>query len=271
MLQSLQSLHKTFYDSRFYCELARSWKGIGFGFLLVISAVNLLQLSYYLHEPYTAIKANGPSIIASLPSLEIANGKISSDADHPVKIKLVNEVEKQGPFFILFDTTQELTDRDATMKKMKAEGLLLLIHSNALVMYSPAENALEIYKSSDMKNAKIGHDDWKKLGDVLASMFLPGVLFFSFLMFLFGHLLTAFLGAIVIFIVSPLFKTGFDLASAMRVASAAKVPVVVVFLVATPHQTAQILLWFGFAMFGLFSVKQGCKKDTVALPPNGLA
>jgi hypothetical protein len=272
MRHYLNNLHKTFYDSCFYWTLAKKWTGIGLGFLIIVSTLNVFTTAIESYQPYLKIKEVFPQTILALPEIESKNGKFTVAANKPVLVPLIDPEPTNRTYSVLFDTSQELTDRDATMKKMQNERLITILYSNAFVLYSPGDGQMEVRMANEIQDGKMTRENWEKLAKILESPFLPfvaGLLAFIFL--LLSHIISAFLGAIVIFVVSPLFKISIDVGAAMRIASAAKVPVACVFLIVTPFQTAQILLWFGFAVFGLFSVKQGCKIDGEASPPNGLA
>lgn len=256
MLETLKNLHKTFYDSRFYRDLVFKWTGFGFGFLLVISVVNTGQLVVMIAEPYKIFMQEREAIFNSLPEIEIRNGKILSQNETPQTISIMQGIEG-GPIRIIIDTKSEMTDEAATAKQMEAEQILAIVNSNAVSLYNPADKQLEVKKASDMPNNKITHEKWDEISKMLASGFMPATIFFVFCINLMGYLITGVLGAILLLVICPLFKTNLNFQAAMRLSSAAKVPVAVVFLVVMPQLTLQALLWFGFAVFGLFSAKKG--------------
>ncbi|MDD3182272.1 MAG: DUF1189 family protein [Alphaproteobacteria bacterium] len=254
MIQTIKNLHKTFYDSRFYSELVFSWKGIGLGFLLIISLVNTGHLMAIAAKPYRLLMQEREAIFASLPSMEIKEGRLSSENDQPITISMLEGLD-EGPIRIVIDTKNEMTDEAATVKRMAAEKLVVLVNADAISIFSPVDNKIEVRKVKDMADNKITHEQWQKISEALAAGFLPMTLFFIFCVTLMGHLLTAALGGILLVIISPLFKIKLPFQAAMRLSCAAKVPVALVFLVVLPQTVLQTLLWFGFVIFGLFSAK----------------
>ncbi|MGE4350557.1 MAG: DUF1189 family protein [Bdellovibrionales bacterium] len=270
MIQTLKNLHKTFYDARFYRDLVFSWKGVGLGFLFFVSLINTTQLVYVLNEPYQAFLKEREAIFASLPEITIKDGTISSDANEPVRISFLKEIEG-GPVNILIDTKDQESDFTALQEKMEKEKLLVFVNHKGVSLFSPADKKLDISPASEMKARKITHKQWMEFSSLLVTSAAPTTLFFVFCISFMGHVLTAALGAILLFIITPLFKMPLAFNTSMRLSSAAKVPVAFILLVAPPHPTLQLLIWFGFAIFGLFSAKKGRHSGDEIPPSNGLA
>lgn len=270
MLQTLKNLHKTIYDSRFYGELVFSWKGIGFAFLVLISLVNVGHLVVVMAKPYSLLMQQREGLFSALPAMEIKDGRILSDNESPLTFSLLEGLE-EGPIRIVIDTKSEMTDKAATTERMKTEKIIALVNANAVSLFSPVDGKLEVRESKDMTNNKISHEQWQSISQTLATGFMPATIFFVFWATLLSHLMTAAAGAVLLLIVSPLFKVKIPFQAAMRLAAAAKVPVALVFLVVMPQPALQTLLWFGFAVFGLFSSKNMQKYSNRGTTPNGLA
>lgn len=254
MLRTLKNLHKTFYDSRFYGELVFTWKGFGLGFLFLISLLNTIHLVVVMYEPYSAFMQEREAVFDMLPEVTIKDGVISSDNEQPVNITLLKD-NKDGPIRIVIDTKNEMTNKDATAKEMAGKDIFVMVNKNAIAILSPADGSIDLKDAKDMANTQITHEKWKEISSAIVNAFAPvSLISLCFLSFV-GHLITAALGALVIMLVSPLLKTRLPYAASMRLASAAKVPVAFVFLIIAPQPALQTALWFGFAVFGLFSAK----------------
>ncbi|HAX90919.1 MAG TPA: hypothetical protein DCY07_01760, partial [Rhodospirillaceae bacterium] len=157
---------------------------------------------------------------------------------------------------IVIDPAISTDDEAALLKKMTDEKIIILAAQDRLVIYDRANNRIKASPYDTTKKTVITHDDWVKLGATVRSFFLP-TSFLAIAGFVFvSHFITAVLGSILILIIAPLFKTSPGLADAMRLASAAKVPVAVVFLAATPYPPLQAALWFGFVAFGLLAARR---------------
>ncbi len=256
MLQTLKNLHKTFYDSHFYHNLVCKWAGLGFSFLVIISAIQTAQLVIFIKEPYEMFMQERESIFAALPAFEIRNGKILSDNEAPVTITMLKGMEG-GPVRIVIDTDKDMTDMDATAKRMETEQIFALVNGNAISIYSPDDKKIVPSYAKDMRNTKITHEQWQDFKKNLESTFMPMTIVSVFALYVMGNIGAAFLGAVLLFVISPLFKINVDFRACMRLASAALLPMAIVFLVVMPQISLQALLWFGFAIFGLFSAKKG--------------
>lgn len=270
MIQTLKSLHKTFYDSRFYSELVFSWKGIGLTFLVVISLLNTGHLVVAIAKPYKLLMEEREGIFNQLPAMEIKDGRITSDNEAPVTISLLEGLE-EGPIRIVIDTKSEMTDQATTIEKMKAENVLVLVNANAISLFSPVDGRIDIKLAKDMADNRISREQWQSVSETLATGFMPATIFFAFCATLLSHLITAALGGLLLLVISPLFKIRIPFHAAMRLAAAAKVPVALVFLVVMPQPALQAVLWFGFAVFGLFSAKKMGDPSNRTGAPNKLA
>jgi len=261
MLMTLKNLHKTFYSAPFYRALLTSWKGIGLGFLFVITILNVGQLVYLTREPIQAFMEEGEGFFAALPELEISGGTIKAEGQMPLKLTLFKNYQGKE-LVILFDTNSDAAEIGALTKQMEEENVFVLVNKNAISIFNVESKNVDIRSPKEMKDAKITHDQWIKMGQNIRAMIGPITLLTIFCVMFVFQILTALAGAVLLFIIAPLFKVEALFVACMRLSSAAKVPVAVLFLVLPPQMALQVLLWFGFAAFGLLASR-------AALPEKG--
>lgn len=252
IIRVFQSLPKTFYSVPFYRELVSSWKGVGLGFLLVISILNTGYLAFSLNEPMTAFLNEGGAFFESLPDLTITNGTLKAEGEMPIKLTLFKNYQDK-PVYVVFDTNSAMPDPATLSKKMGDENILIMVHNDAIALYDAETKGIEIRTTEAMKDHKFDHAEWGKLWEQIQSFLTPVTLLtFGFALFIL-QVFFAFLGAIILFIIAPLFKVQTAFSGCMRLSSASKVPVAVLFLLLPPNLPIQVLVWFGFASFGLLA------------------
>lgn len=255
MIHFLKNLHRTFYCTDFYRELVTSWKGIGLGFLLITTLINVGHMSIIVQEPLRLFLDEQEAIFESLPSITIKDGVISTDTEGPHNIVFLKDYE-EGTINVVIDTKAEPLDPVALTKKMKEEQVLVYIDKSSITIYDPIKNLLETKEARSLDNQIVSHEDWIRASHLIKTTFIPTVVLIVLASSFLGHLITAFLGALFLLIIAPLFKADFTLAGAIRLAAAAKVPVAVIFLILMPQPAMQALVWAGFALFGLLANKK---------------
>jgi hypothetical protein len=255
----LLDLPRTFYATAFYQELFALRKGVGLGFLFIATLVNVGQLFFALAPDVQRFTANADGLFQKLPEITVENGLMTMNASSPQSF-LLFEGDKGESLTIVFDTQAQVSDHAALLKRMDDEKILFLASKNAFVVYDRDKKDLTINPYDTKQKVAFTHDRWIQFGRMFQSVFLPLFTVVLVGMIFTAHVITAFLGAILIMVVAPLFKVNAALPSAMRLASAAKIPVLVVTLLAKPYPPLQVLVWFGFAVFGLLSVKRSVEQ-----------
>lgn len=255
MIDFLKSLPLTFYSVPFYQTLVKSGKNIGLGFLLVATFLNLFQLAFSFTEPVRAFLDEREAIFESLPAIKIQNGKLETDPPAPVEIKFLEKVDG-GPIRIVFDMSSERTDADALGPKMDEEKIAVMATKDKIIIRDFGNKKSETTEVQTLQDTEITHEKWREIGNFVASLFLPSLAAFSTGFLFLSHLLTAFFGGVLLFIMAPFFKLDVPFVGLLRLAAAAKVPVAVVSLFASGLPLIHLLLWFGFAAFGLLACRK---------------
>lgn len=251
----LKSLPKTFYSIPFYQDLVKNAKGIGLGFLLIATLLNLATFAINLAKPVSVFMEEKDAFFASLPALIIKDGALSIDVPPPVEVKVLEKLEG-GPLKIIFDTTSTEDNLEALLKRMEDENIVAMAMKDKIVIYDTTNKKSEVTNVSEAGENSITREDWIEMGQAFGPKFLPFVSSVGAAFLFFSHLSTAFLGGVLILLVASIFKIGASFSASLRLAAAAKIPVAAVFLIAPPIPLFQLILWFGFAVFGLFAARK---------------
>ncbi len=255
MLQAFKSLHLTFYSVPFYRDLLRSWKGFGLGFIFAAVLLNLALAAFALSGPFMNFLKERDALFESFPTVSIKDGQLSIDAPSPLEIKLL-EGNKGGPVRIIFDMALEKLSLDEANKKMSEANIFALATKEQILFHDQVRQQTEELLLSDFNETEITHEKWKEISDSIVPVFLPLFAVSSGFFLFLSHLGTAFCGAALLFLLSPLLKIEASFSGVFRLAAAAKVPVAV-FLAFTPEfPLARLLVWGGFALFGLLASRK---------------
>lgn len=102
----LESLFLSFYSKSLYQDIAKAWKGLALGYLLLVMAICWLPFSYDFHR-FLSHYADQilPDIIQQVPIITIAKGKLSIDKPVPYVIKQPGDQQA----LIIFDTSGKYT------------------------------------------------------------------------------------------------------------------------------------------------------------------
>ena len=103
----------SFWSASFYQEVGKVWGGLGYLYLLLLTAfVGLVfSLEIQMHEvPF--LQDYLDKTVDKLPEIKIENGKLSIDKPSPYSVGLpsISHSESQEPMTILFDTRQKPVD-----------------------------------------------------------------------------------------------------------------------------------------------------------------
>lgn len=105
-----QALYLSFFSGRLYIDVAKRWKGLGIGYLLLLICVTTLPLSARLAYDFNSFYDQ--QVIAPLkeiPKLYVQNGLVTLDKPMPYRIK-----NKEGKVVLIIDTTGQVTTIDKT-------------------------------------------------------------------------------------------------------------------------------------------------------------
>lgn len=255
MLTFIQTLPKTFYSSSFYRDLVKKGKGWGLGFLLFATLLSLAQTVRSFDEIFSSLWAKENAVFESLPEVTIQDGKLSLDVISPVIVPLSQE-SGEAPLKIVFDTRLPTSDLDALVKKMHEEDIFILVTEDNVIFYNKANRTQNIQPIKELKDTKLTRETWLETRSILQSVFLPLFMIFSASIYFLGYLLSAGIVALVIRGLSPLLKLKLPFEAAMRLVLAARIPSAAILLLAAPAPLVQLLIWTGFVLFGLLSVRK---------------
>lgn len=105
----LESLFLSFYSKSLYQDVAREWKGLALGYLLLVMAICWLPFSYDFHRFLNEYASQIlPGIITQAPTITLTKGKLSIDKPVPYFIKQPGD----GLTLIVFDTSGKYTSLD---------------------------------------------------------------------------------------------------------------------------------------------------------------
>ncbi|HBM91040.1 MAG TPA: hypothetical protein DD400_04080 [Rhodospirillaceae bacterium] len=259
MLQTLKSLHLTFYSATFYQQLITSWKGIGLGFLLVATLLNALNIG--MKVPHSFLGENYKELFAEFPDVSLKDGVMSMEAPSPQEFPIFEKTE-DGPFKIVFDMSKPPNNKTALKERMEAEKIFVLVSPTHLSIKAPNQEKVETQDFSGIDDTIVTQEEWLKIETILVALVAPSTLIFTIGALFLNHFLTALFGAIFLLLVSQLLKITSDFKGMLRLAAAAKVPLATFSLFVAPHLALQGLIWLGFALFGLLAARKPVgKKD----------
>ncbi len=255
MLFFLKNLPLTFYSAPFYKALVKSGKGLGLGFLVVATCLNLGALFFSQASPFASFLKEKDAFFESLPVLTIKDGLFSIDSPSPFEANLFEKIEG-GPLRFLFDTSDEAANIDAAKRKMQQETIFIMVTKNHVLIRDDFHKTIEEKTAAHFQEAVITRDYWRNLGNLIVFLFFPLVSVFLALLLFSWHFLSSCLGAIFLLIMAPLFKIDPSFKGVFRLAAAAKIPVATLSLFALAPDLLNLLLWFGFASFGLLASRE---------------
>ncbi|MCL2470059.1 MAG: DUF1189 domain-containing protein [Alphaproteobacteria bacterium] len=254
MISFFKDLVGTFYSAPFYRQLLSARRGIGLRFLLVAMLFNALGFSSDLYRMASITGFDPWSVFEHMPDLTKEKGRFSVTVEEPYRIDFPRQ-DEATPFGIVFDTKAPSQTEAEIMKRMTDENIMVLIGSDTITFYNPVQDQFAFQPAARFEDFALTQKEWLEIADLLKGLFVPTLYAVMFTAFFFGHLFSAFLGSMLILIITPLFALDMKLAAAMRISSAAKVPVAFAALFLTPHLIANFLIWLGFVIFALSANK----------------
>ncbi|MGE0108564.1 MAG: DUF1189 family protein [Bdellovibrionales bacterium] len=265
MIQMLKSLPLTFYSAPFYRQFVKKGKGIGLGYMFIVALLSLLVMA--AHISFTDISVATKKLFNDMPEITLTDGTLSMAAPSPYAVTFLEPKEKEktesgkeeSAYHIVFDMKTDEAE-EPLLSRMRKEKILILVTPTKLVLDNPSQNKTQIRSFDKMEDFTLTHEDWVRMGDQITSYLAPvmalpvlGVLFLQSLISVF------FVGGLFL-LFSMISKHETSLAAMMRLAAAAKIPVVALSFLVPPEFIVQTLLWFGFALFGFLASQ---KKENV--------
>ena len=185
----IHSLYFSFYSKSFYQNVARSWKGLCFSYLLFILCLYWIpEISRMQSEVSGFLSAEAPKYVKQVPVITISQGKVALKEQVPY---FINSPEKNTPLAII-DPSGQIASLD------KTSALVLLTNSQLIIKNSSSESRAFDLKGIDHLtiDQKMLYDWIETFNTLFPVILFPFVLFFSFLYHIIQVLLSAGIGAL---------------------------------------------------------------------------
>jgi Protein of unknown function (DUF1189) len=225
----LKGLFLSFYSRDFYYQVARVWKGIGIGYILLLSLIlSLGMTSIVMIKPQVWQTVDLLSQkVKTLPALTIVDGHLSIDEPVPYRINF-SRTPGQNAWFVI-DTSYKMTDIDVLEHDMRQNNIVMFATDDHLVTLKNRDRHLEIYDFKKIQSFSVSHDTWNRIGKTMMQWGFPAMLLTMFVGLMIGltimNFLATFFLAIIVLLVGLLMRAQLDFAASMRLSSAIRVPV----------------------------------------------
>ncbi|MBN2212369.1 MAG: DUF1189 domain-containing protein [Sedimentisphaerales bacterium] len=102
----LQAPVLAFYSADFYRDVCFRWRGVGFGYLLLLLIVCWIPLMVKIQLGFSDFVDNeAPKMVSQIPPITIKDGEVSTDVEQPY---IIMDPKEQKPIIII-DTTGTVT------------------------------------------------------------------------------------------------------------------------------------------------------------------
>jgi len=211
----IHSLYYSFYSKSFYQNVAGTWKGLGFGYLLFILCLLWVPETSRIHsEVMEYISAEAPKYVKQVPVITIAQGKVSIKEPVPY---FINVPDKNTPFAII-DPSGRITSLDKTSASVLLTGSQLIIKNN-----SSKSRAFDLKGIDLVIDQKIIYGWLDTFSTLFPIVMFPFVLFFSLIFHIIQVLLSAGLGSLF----AKQFHTNLNYRTLVRLSSVSFTPAIV--------------------------------------------
>jgi hypothetical protein len=251
----------SFYSSDLYRDIGLNWKGICFGYLVLLLAVCWVPGAVQVHLLLSSLIQNeAPDIVSQMPTITIKDGIATSDVPQPHTITS----PKTGKTLVIIDSTGKYTSLD------KTDALALITKDRVFLKWANEVNTIEFKNIKDLKIDRQQLNEWIDM----AGKYLPVIYYVRFFVQSFALKMTQLLifGAIGLFIASWM-KINLRYAAALRLSAAAITPGIVIETIGNnigipiPYaDTLLILVAMWFLYFGIKAVSQRDNQQSTGLP-----
>lgn len=205
-----ESLFLSFYSKPLYQDVAKEWRGLALGYLLLVIAICWLPYSYDFHRFINQFSSQMlPGIVQQFPNITIKAGQLSIDRPLPYAIKEPGN----GATLILFDVAEKHPSMD------KLDAYALVTQNKVMVRDdSSPVHKVTTYSLAKLDDTALTQSQIKTFGErfVLASSILmyPLAVLISFVYRLLQVLIFGALGLVFahLFQIKLLYKTSVRLA-----------------------------------------------------------
>jgi hypothetical protein len=205
-----------FFSKRAYQDVARNWKGVNFAYLFLLLAACCIPPTLSLRDEMTKSLNQGQAgIIQQIPDIRIQNGRVIVDQTAPLFIK-----RRDGSPAIIIDTT-------GSMNYIDDDRVIALLTEKSLILRrgEKAFNTLDLSTITDVHiNQHIANQWLQTAKGSIAPLSYGLFLLLSYVLAVMVMLLAAVVGLIL----SLAMHGTLNFASALRVATVAATPSIII-------------------------------------------
>ena len=211
----IHALYLSFYSKPLYRHVARSWKGLGLGYLLFILCLLWIPEIMRMQSDVAAyLTEEGPKYQKQVPEITIAGGKVSIREPVPY---FINVPGKDIPFAII-DTSGQTTSLD------KTGAVILLTDSQLIVKDGSSKSRSFSLEGMDLIIDQKMLRDWTdNFVKIFPFILFPLVLFFSLLYHIVQVMMAAWVGSFI----AKKFETELSYKTLVRLSAVAFTPAVI--------------------------------------------
>jgi hypothetical protein len=263
---NFRALLLSFYSRDLYREVARTWKGAGLLYQLLVVALATVVVAIRLHIAIAQFQARyAQGVVEQIPAITIAHGVVSVNVPTPYTIR----DPKDGKTLAIIDTTGQVTSLTGTEARV-------LLTRDKLVMKKGATET-RVYDLSRVENFRMDRARATRWLSLFAGWFALACAPFMLAWFYLVRLILMLIFAAIALLAARVMRTDIGFAAAMRLTAVALTPAALleVVLNATgtkPHfmGAAWTLISAAYLVFALRSVAgetQALASGPGAAPP----
>ena len=242
----------SFFSKELYRDVGLNWKGVGFGYLLLLLAICSVPRMFKLQMALTDfINKEAPPLIEQVPKITITKGEVSVDEPQPYYIRDPDS----NDVLVIIDTTGTTQSLDNT------DALVLVTKTKLIHRQSEVES--RAYDLSQVEKFVLDKDritSWLNTArKLLVPIFYPLVVLGSFLFRIVQALIYAAIGLLF----ALWCKVKLSYAAMLRLAVVAVTPCIIVrtVLELSSARLPMAGLWFfllamGYLFFGVKAISQ---------------
>lgn len=248
----LNTIYYAWFDKGVYRDVAKNWRGMASGYLLIILTISWLPvlMGLIIFAVYFKHSENYPKLVAQIPHMVIKDGSMKINKASPHFIQ-----DDEQHKFVVFDTNGVPDDI------LKHRCLLLLTKTKVVVILPQGPKIIEMSSIGDWDVDHKTFDTW-------INRSLYWVVNLAFPLIVLGSLLYRIAQAIALgiftWIVNLILRTKLGFMTCIRLSSVAMTPVICFSMIeyydpALTYRNGLVLMLInmGFAIFAVHANKKG--------------
>jgi hypothetical protein len=242
----------SFFSTDFYRDVGLKWKGICFGYLLLLLAICWIPMMVRIHLGFAGfVKNEAPTIVDQVPEITITDGQVSIDEPQPYYVKLPDSNE----VIAIIDTT-------GTIQSIEDTKAFCLLTKNSLIM-KQSNFETRTYDLSQVKSFTVSSSGIMKflhiIKKILVIILYPIALLGSYIYRIIQALIYAAIGLLF----ASICKVSLKYDALLRLAVVAMTPCMIIktiFGLAGVHIPLAFLLFFLVTLAYLFFGVRVCSQ-----------